>query len=635
MNLNSTPFKKMFALLMSGMLFISIAVAQTNTWLGNSTQWGNTANWSLGSVPNSNTADVLIPSAPTGGFFPQAALPISVRDIEMQNGATASFNLSLSVYGTFTGGATSPASISGNGSVIFAGTVPQDIYGKCTFKKAISNNTSNWYITIYGDVTITESWTMQRCDIWNNGTFTLKSDANGTAYLDFFTYLNGGSFNGNLTAQLYIANSATGYRDISLPVYATVADVADDFSVTGPDGVNCWYAYSPYPTLQEYREDANVETDSYYGGFWSFTAPGNVFTPGRGYAARIYNAPLTLDVSGTPNYGMQLLQLTNTPSGNPQADGWNLIGNPYPVPIKWSVLSNSNPGTTDGTCYRFTTSGEYAGSWSAHNGVTGVPNGTPDEISMFQGFFVHVPATNYLFIDHNACTPTTTAQFFKTDELSNEVRLQLTNGTHADEIVAYTDASATGGYDTRLDALKMPATGAVNLSFALPNDLLAINVLDDITAQTELPLTISVTEDGNYTLNALALNVGPLTAYLKDALTNTLYDLSNTSPSLGLVKGQVYSNRFSIVFKQSVVSGIAGNSADAMQIYTAGNTVVVQRNSTQPAQINVFNVLGQQVQSLSATSGKTDFAMPQGSGYLLVKVTQGSVTHTGRVLITN
>lgn len=635
MKLNSTLFKNLFLLFVSGLLFTGTLWAQTNTWLGNSTQWGSAANWSLGSVPNSTTSNVLIPSTPAGGLFPQAALPISVHDIEMQSGATASFNLSLTVYGNFTGGAVAPATIGGNGSIIFGGSTPQSINGKCTFKKAISNNTSNWYITINGDVVITESWTMQRCDIQNNGTFTLCSDANGTAYLDFFTHLNGGFFYGPLTAQIYIDNTATGYRDISLPVRGGVAELADDFTVTGPDGVNCWYAYSPYPTLQEYREDANTETDNYYGGFWSVTNAVRNLEAGKGYAARIYNAPLTLDATGEPNYGLQLVPLTNTPSGNAQADGWNLVGNPYPAPIKWSALKNTNAGLTSGTCYRFTTTGEYAGGWSAHNGVTGVPANTPDEISMFQGFFVHAPASGLLFIENNICTPAPTVPFFKNEELTNEVRLRLTNGTHADEIVAYTDANATNGYDAGTDALKMPANGAVNLGFALPDDLLAINVLDAITAQTELPLTISVAEDGNYILSALALNVGPLTACLKDAATNMLYDLSNTSPSLNLIKGQVYSNRFSIVFKQSVVSGIAANSADAMQIYAAGNTVVVQRNSAQPAQINVFNVLGQQVQSLSATSGKTEFAMPQGSGYLLVKVTEGSVTQTGRVLITN
>lgn len=621
------------------LLAVFTAQAQTNVWLGNNSIWLNNANWSLGTFPTSSCAsDIEIPSAPVGGFFPALGPSISpfIGNLTMGDGAKITIGLGLNICGNINAGSTDGAHFLGNGIVNLIGTGTQDINGKCCFRKVRSDNSSVNGININGAVEVSTFWQMKDGDIWNNGTFTLKATQDSSAFMDFFTYTVGGVFTGLMTVEQYVANAADGYRDICLPVSTNVADLATNFSVVGQNGVNCWYAYTPYPTLQEYKEDANADTDNYYGGFWSFTAPGSYFEFGKGYAARIYNAPLTLSVTGNMNYGFNFVPITNTPSSIPSADGWNLVGNPYPAPIKWSSLKAMNAGRTSGSCYRFSTTGEYAGTWSAHNGVTGVPLSTPDEISTFQGFFVLAPANDYLFFDNSLCTGGNEVEFYKTEDIANEVRLKITNGTHADEVVAYTDAAASYNYDAGQDAVKIPAGGNVQMGFPIAGKELAINVLDEITAQSELSLNVSVTDNGNYTISAIGLNLTGLTAYLKDAQTNTLYDLTSAAPSFALTGGQTYTGRFSVVFDNSTVSGVQKEVESFSKIYSAGNRIFVNRSSADAATINVASVVGQKITSQTISGTNTVIELPSaGSHYVFVKLTEGSKVSLAKVLITN
>lgn len=610
--------------------------AQTNVWLGNTAQWLNNANWSLGAFPTSSCAsDVEIPASPSGGLFPiiGPALSPIIGNLTMGDGATLSVgNLGINVCGNIICGNTTTSSFIGNGEVRLTGTALQTISGKAKFKKIRNQNTSTG-VEVTGNVQVVERWVCQDGDLTNNGSLTLLSDAAGTAYLDLFTYPGAAIYSGDITVQQYIDNAAAGYRDVSFAVSTTVADIADDFTVVGQHGVNCWYSYSPYPTFQEYKENANAETDNYYGGFWSITQPAATIGGARGYAARIYNAPLTLDVTGPLITGTTTVALTHTPSSTSAADGWNLVGNPFAAPIRWSNVLAQNPGVTSGSCYRFSTTGEYAGTWNAHNGVTGVPISTPDDISMSQGFFVHAPANATLVFNPSACVAGNTVPFFKTEALSNEVRIKLSNGTQADEIVAYTDATATAGYDAGHDAVKIPAGAAVQLGFETAAEPLAINVLHDITAATVLPLQVRVSTDGTYEFAAVALNVPGLQVLLSDATTGTLYNLEAANASFTLLAGQDYSQRFSLVF-QAGVSAVADNAPQAVSIYATGKQVHIQRASAVQADVTVSNLMGQQITGASVQATSAAIELPCGfTGYAVVRVQQAGEISTQKVLI--
>ena len=458
---------------------------------------------------------------------------------------------------------------------------------------------------------------------------------NGGNFMQNGTYNGAGIFK----VEKSITNTANGYRDISSPVVATVADLADDFAVSGQDGVQCWYSYNPYPNIQVYNEALSIVNGNFFEGWLSRTGTGNVLSPMQGVAIRTYQgAPFTLDFTGSPNNGAQSINITNTTTGTPSQDGWNFVGNPYPSNIDWVAVAAMNPSIT-GSYYVYNTSGEYTGNFGTCNagGVCTGIGGLTRYISSGQGFFVRKTTQGSgTFVLNNTVRNATATNFYKTDAMDNEIRLSITDGVNSDEILAYTDVNATIGDDQGLDAEKIAAGGTAYMAFALPDNDYAIDVLDIITEQTVLPLIIHVTDSGNYTITANSLNVTGLTAYLNDALNDTLYDLSVSSPSFTLVGAQSYTGRFSVVFKQAVVSGVATNNEPVTKIYSQGNRVFVERTSIAPATIAVANVLGQQLTEKTTQLNKTEIQVASTElAYLFVKVTEGTKVTVAKVLISN
>ncbi|MCW3125069.1 MAG: hypothetical protein JWO03_727, partial [Bacteroidetes bacterium] len=621
-------------------MVLHITPAAGNTWLGINTDWFNVANWTSGVAPNGCNAIANIPVVGSNIYPVINATSPQVGNLTINSGASITINSgkTLGVCGNWTGGSTTSANILGAGGVVFNGTTAQTVSGKNSFTTLTVNKTAGT-TTFTGANDISTAFIMTRGNVVNsaatNGSITLKSDAIGTAYLDNFTSGTAGTYTGNLTVERYSGtNTAIGYRDISSPVNAHVGQWSDDFLVNGLDGVNCWYAYNPYPTLQYYNESANSVTANYYGGFISTTDVANILTAAKGYAARLYTLPVTINTTGTPNTGAQSIGITKTTSSIPSADGWNLLGNPYPSSVSWNAIKALNAGKTDGSVYRFTSTGEYTGNYATWNGTTGT-NGATDQIASTEGFWVLASANNTIDMDNTVRVASTSSPFFKTASAQpDEIRLNLTNGLQTDEIVEYTDPAATSGYDPGYDAAKMAAGSTVYLSFDMPAREMAINVLNEVTVTTELPLRIVVSDSGSYTLTATVLNLTDLTAYLKDADAGTYTDLSAGPVTLTLAANHAYAGRYSVVFRKKTATAVANVDEHSVQIYAYDGKVFINRPSTSAAVINISNILGQQIAEVTSSQEKTIIPMPATEPwYALVKVTEGSNVTVKKVLI--
>ncbi|MBK7148321.1 MAG: hypothetical protein IPH78_05735 [Bacteroidetes bacterium] len=480
-------------------------------WTGAiSTAWNNAGNWTPSGIP-SGTDDVIIPDLtndPAIGFIPG-----SVNDINIADGVTISVNSGIALYinGNITAGSGTGSTIAGAGGVVeLNGSDPQQINGKLSTRTLRINNSSMGGVDVLGTLDITNGLIMIDGDVnANSGTVTLKSGPTTAAYLDNFSNVTAGTYSGDLTVERYIANTADGYRNISSPVNTTVADLADDMSISGADGVNCWYSYSPYPNVQVYEEAANnslsTPSGNYYTGWISKTGTGNAMPAMKGFALRTYaGAPFTIDLTGTPYTGSKSADLTNTPSATPAQDGWNFIGNPFASPISWTNTEANNPGATTGSYYVFNTTGEYTGNWGAWNGVSGI-NGASDMIASMQGFFVKtMDPYNYVEATNASRVASATIPFFKAYSVQpNEIRLSLHDATNSDEIVAYTDGAATWNEDMGQDAVKIPAGSTVYMSYKQLGKEYAINVIDEITRNHQkCPLSIVGWDTGTLHLQA-------------------------------------------------------------------------------------------------------------------------------------
>lgn len=470
----------------------------------------------------------------------------------------------------------------------------------------------------------------------NSGAVTIQDGGN---FLQGNSSSYGGS--GTFTVEKSITNIANGYRDVSSPVATTVADLADDFTVFGQNGVNCWYSYSPYPNVQVYDEAANnalsTPTGNYFTGWLSRTGNSNTLSPMQGFAIRTYaGAPFTLDFTGTPHNDTLNRAITNTPSASTSQDGWNFVGNPYPSNIDWVTAAALNSSSIDGNYYVFNTTGEYTGNWGTCNasGVASGLNGISATIASGQGFFVKTSAGG-TFTLNNTVRTATAANFYKAGVQSNEVRLLLSGQGNSDEIVAYTDANASQNEDKGLDAVKIPAGSTVYMGYVSQGKDYAINVLDEITENTELPLIMRVSENGNYSLTANALNLTDLTAYLKDKTTGTLTNLETGNIVLQLNANENYNN-YSIVFAAKVVSGINESAENAVSIYSNKNQVTVLRNKNTPATITIYNMMGQQLTEETTTSRKTTIELNGSQAwYAIVKVKEEGINKVSKVFISN
>jgi hypothetical protein len=471
-----------------------------------------------------------------------------------------------------------------------------------------------------------------------NGKVALKSTAAGTAYLDNFTSGFNGTYSGKLTVERYVSNPANGYRDISSPVSTVIGDLADDFTIFGQDAVHCWYAYTPYPNVQYYIENSNAVTNDYYGGWWSKTGLGNAFVPMQGVAVRTYEgAPYTIDLTGLPHNGPQSISITHTATGTPDADGWNFVGNPYASPIDWNDVQALNSGI-DASYYAFNTTGEYTGNWSSWNGTTGTNSGARN-IASAQGFFVKktAPGSSSFVMNNTVREAESTTVFHKANAVqSNEIRLSLHNLSNSDEIVAYTDGAATWGFDASHDAVKIPAGSTVYMSYKQLGKEYAINVIDEITETTELPLVLWAQDTGTYTFEATELNVDGYITYLKDAELNTLTDLNtNNSVTMQLNGQQVYEGRYSIVFEAvEIPSGILNINEGTIKIYSHNNIAVVERPTDAKATITISNMLGQTIKEVVTDSKRTEIQLDNTNPwYAVVKVKDANATRSQKILI--
>jgi hypothetical protein len=232
----------------------------------------------------------------------------------------------------------------------------------------------------------------------------------------------GSNVTGNFTVQRYVSSENRIYRYIASPVVgATVAQLKAAIPVTGTfaDPSTCTGCISTNPSLFFFNEPTNA----YVAFPASGLASASTFISGRGYSSFFRHTgagavgTVTINFTGTnPSTAGVTLPVS------PTANGFSLVGNPYPSPIVW----NNGAGWTkanigDVIVVRDNATGIHQ-SYSATAG-TGI-------IAAGQSFWVQsTTAGASLQINENAKT-TGVHSFFRTAEpIVDQVELLLTKGT--------------------------------------------------------------------------------------------------------------------------------------------------------------------------------------------------------------
>ena len=416
------------------------------------------------------------------------------------------------------------SSISGSGNY--------DLYNLRLFTPAGTVASSN--ITIRGTLGLEEGILDASA-----ANITLISNSAGTGRIGRVGV--GADYIGEVTAQRYIPAGNTNWRFLGSPVAAaTVQHWHDDFFTAGYPGSAYPNFYSPpgsgihWPSVRWYDETdpGALENDGLTGVTSTMAlATGQGFAAWCGTNFTTTNA-FTIDLKGAPHiaHAPITLPMSYTNTGNPIADGYNLVSNPLPSPISFSEVVRGADVPNAYWIYD-----PISGNNASWNGIVGT-NGANGIIQSSQAFWLKAngPATTTT-IGENAKVNNNTGGVFGS-EVNNMAMMRL----------KVTDAQTEFGDETlivfgmgspemdELDVTKMAFGHASAPRIASKLDqgaALSINMFGMPATAVEIPIDVTVPVTGVYTIKATSLEAltGLTCVKLKDNLTGEEYELNEGS----------------------------------------------------------------------------------------------------------
>lgn len=365
--------------------------------------------------------------------------------------------------------------------------------------------------------------------------------------------------------------------ETNIAEFTTVA--LPTFNVTA----NNWYALSSpmHDAGQTYESVANVEnlTTGTYDflrydeptSTWESQKSGGFSTlePGRGYIYRRANDAV-LKVDGEPNTGNVNVDITKN------VDGWNLIGNPFMVPIRLNstyMASSSTAVLTSGG-YKLSTNG----MWTAITSYT--------DIAVGQAVLVKATTAGTLTL-----RPSASKSAASEEENGQGFAFTVSNDEFTD--IAYARFSSEEG---------LPKISHLNPEAPMLSiDGYAIANLNEGTES--FPMSFS--GQGSYTLTVSGNTDVTGYLHLVDRLTGRDIDLLST-PSYSFT-GSPVSDRFTVKLTPDANEG---NSTTRFAIFD-GNSLIVNGEGT----LEVYDVMGRRLMSAEVTG--SEYRIP------------GSDLHTG------
>ena len=326
------------------------------------------------------------------------------------------------------------------------------------------------------------------------------------------------------------------------------------------------------PTFFNYTE-ADTTRGTYNGNLteragWKVPAalsnpinPGNVVTGYRLYiGANLLNYSRTLVVSGSPFTGDKTIPYTHTLTGW-DGGGWNLLANPYPSEVDWAAAAfdGANASAPKAITTWNSASSNYA-SYTATSATGGLAvNGGQRYVASSQGFFLKSLSGGTLTFKEshkNAANPNT---FFRSAG-DNTLTVRFTQGANTDEAaVAFLPIGLLGRDQFDADNMASPTVDVSTHPVAGLN--LAINVMPELTARYEVPVSFVVPATGTVTLSFDGIESFPVDAriYLRDAYLSTTTELSATSTVIVNVTSDAATQgtgRFTLIFAPNSVTAV-------------------------------------------------------------------------------
>ncbi|MFL5763716.1 MAG: T9SS type A sorting domain-containing protein [Bacteroidia bacterium] len=599
---------------------INMTVTAPGTWLGTvSNNWNAAGNW-CGGVPTSTT-DVTIPAG--ASFYPQLTANASCRGININAGGSFSLSsFNINVKGNWVNNGTFNQ---GTGTVVFDGAAAQTILtaGTMSFNNLTINNAAGVMLA-GGSYSLDGALTCSAGTFNTNGkSFTMTSTAARTARIAPIT--GTGAITGDFTVQRFLSARDTTFCDLASPVAGTNFD---DWNAELPA---ISYSYSPpynEPSAYTYDETGDV--------YVPITSSATALTSGKGYEIFVagdfsYSGlpNTTLNLTGIPAQGTR--NLSAFISNN--AQGWNLVGNPFASSISWASVYAASGAASSGL-YDYIEMYDYTiADWNGYTSADGI------EIGSGQGFWVYgLPgATGLTLIIPESSKTSSSNSSIKTMTNGQYLSLQLSGDQHsfAHTFRVRVLPDALNG----IDALDIPFRKSPNLATpqlysVVEGRKINTNSFNGSDDNYTIPLESKATYSGHYSLDVSGVrNISRYACIsLEDKFLGKTIDLTAVSRYEFDMDTADRADRFALHFSKTgdckatqAQQNAEGNQFVEVLPSAAGSHINFSFNESTPVTVEVMNTLGQSiVPELETTAGYSsqEIRLPDDySGLYIVRIT--------------
>lgn len=494
-----------------------------------------------------------------------------------------------------------------NGTAWNNGAPAKGIYANVTGDYLIADGISCTDLTIQPNVHLSNLTALNI-----SGNLLLKSDASGTA-------------------------SLLGEGTISVGGTSKVEQFITGSNNSGTINGRFWYVSSPVSGATSAVFDAastnklwqyNEASHAYYKISDNTTS----LEMGRGYCTRMA-ADATLTFEGTLNNGDKTINLTL--SGTDHAKrGYNLIGNPYPSHLDWSMATKTDVGTTI-WC-------RTQGNFATYNSAGGESTlGMTQDIAPMQAVWVKATSAAGSVSFTNAMRSHQAGKLLKGTSVHPLVRLKVSNSKTSDEAVIYFDGNASNDLDT-YDSEKMSnENDTIPEIYSLTNTKqIAINGLKNLSTKQDVILGFKTGKAGSFTINASEIkNFEEGTSIvLEDKLLGIRQNLIE-NPSYAFSSEIASSDaRFVVHFTKSTTDVAEADGSQGISIFKSQDkqiTVKLNGLASCKGQISICSVTGQKMMSKDFFGEEAQFAANYADGVYLITVQVDGKQVTKKISITN
>jgi hypothetical protein len=465
-------------------------------------------------------------------------------------------------------------------------------------------------VNLYGLLTVGDNVNFDADGADNNAIFTVKSTSADSVQGRIGPLPATGGLTGNVTVERFSPGIGTSRfnRYISMPVSGVTIESMGD-------AVQTYFGTK----LQYYQESVQ---GPWSAGWQQLKASSALLVAGRGYTAYnrdnttfVYRGPLSPGenkgrVSFPVTYtetDCTLYPFTDCLPGGADADGWNLVGNPYPSPIQW----NTTAWTRTNIEPIMYIPDLRTNVWVTYDATDLVSK--DNLIAMGQAFWVRAHSPNpVLTITENAKNTNGSATFYRTKSDENpKLRVSISDGVSSDKSFLIINPDATPMYDKGLDASKFPGLPMQVALTTEQNHRLFYYNTDSFTDQ-EIRVSIAVPEVGVYTLE---VSVDKDKNYFEDVVLKDYYTQTVHSVKSGPYQFKVtdvaasYQNRF-FLSRNTELNTRMPETRFSVYPNPAYDVINIEVSTEQNVPVSMINLNGQ---TLKEAVIRTEFGIAKGT----------------------